>query len=293
MTDGVLGEPITIRFDGLDADHHEIELSVLAESLSGLSQIISASAHFAMTGAAATRKDLQRVRVFARPPRDGCFIVDAVVNFAREHPIIKDYAVQVVAPLTVGVVTWIFTSAAGKKEEMKLLQTSLDTAIRQLGEQNQQTVTQLVNTIEVMADRLRPAARKAVAPLGRSARTLSVTAGVEKGVQLDEADRDAILSKANITVDDERTYQVLISELDMQTGACLVEIEGDEPTGRHPARITDPVFSLPNNAYVTAMAAKVSLTVRAKATYQEGRIERLYISNYSGRPRGEPDFQLR
>ena len=33
MSDGLIGETILIRYDGLDADRHEIELSSLADSL--------------------------------------------------------------------------------------------------------------------------------------------------------------------------------------------------------------------------------------------------------------------
>jgi hypothetical protein len=42
-------EPVRIRYDGLDADNHEIELSLLSESLHGISRIISVCSNFAVT----------------------------------------------------------------------------------------------------------------------------------------------------------------------------------------------------------------------------------------------------
>lgn len=291
---GVLGEAIIVRFDGLDAAHHELELTTLAESLNGLSMIIAASAHFALTGEGAIRKDHQRIKVLARPPRDGCFIVETIVNWAGRSSLFKDYAVQVLAPLTVGVVTYVFTHAAGKREEMKLIHASLETAIRELGSQHHKTVEELSATIETLATRLAPATRRAVAPIGKSARTLKIARpSGEGGVVLDEADKDAIESSANITVGDERWYTVLISELDMETGACHVDVDGDDAVGRHSARVTDPVVMLPNNPYVSAMASKQPLRVRAKATIKDGGIDRLYISDCEGKSRGEPDFKLR
>jgi len=293
MPSDILGEPIIIRFDGLDAKNHEIELAALAESLAGLSRIIGASGHFAITQQVSLRRDLQTVRVVAKPPRDGCFIVETFLQFADQHPLIKEYAVQVLAPLTVLVVTYVFARAAGKKEEMKLLHASLDTAIKELGSRDQKTVDRLIDTIDVMAGRLKPSVKRAVAPIGGSARTLTVSAAsVTERTVVDEADKAAMTSPAGLSVDEERTYTVLISELDMQTGTCHVDIEGDETGQRHLARITDPESSLPNNTYVLAMAAKEPLEVRAKATYRDEQIERLFISNHTGRPRGEPDFEL-
>lgn len=293
MTDSVLGEPIVIRFDGLDADRHEMELVGLSEALDGLARIIAATSNFAISQEYSLRRDTQRVRVVARTPKDGCFIINAIVQYAHHHPMFKDYAIEVIAALTVTLITYIFARAAGKKEEMKILGASLDTAIRELGARDQPTIDRLLGTIDKMADNLRPAVRRSVAPLGESARTLTVgLSSVERGVVLDEADKAAITSPAGLSVDEERSYVVLISELDMQTGACHVDIDGDEARARHPAKITDPECSLPNNAYVMSMAAQEPLAVRAKATIRDGVIERLFISNHDGRLRGEPDFEL-
>jgi hypothetical protein len=294
MADSLLGEPIVIRFDGLDADNHTLELVSLSEALSGLARIIASSGHFAVTEELSLRRDTQDVRVVAKPPERACFQVEAIVQFAHHHPMFKDYAIATLSGLTGSLIAYIFSKAAGKRAEMKMLKESLDTAIRELGSRDQPTIDRLLATIDRMADGLRPAVKRAVAPIGASARTLTVgPASASNPVVIDEADKAAIMSPAGLTVDDERAYTVLISELDMQTGACHVEIEGDELGGRHPAKITDPEASLPNNVYVLSMAAQQPLAVRAKATMREGAIERLFISNHDGRQRGEPDFKLR
>jgi hypothetical protein len=295
MAEEPLGEPIVIRFDGLDAAQHELELLSLSESLDGLSRIIAASSHFALTQEVSLRRDKQSVRIVAQAPKDGCFVINAIVQYAHHHPMFRDYSVQVIASLTVIVVSFIFARARGKKEEMKLISGALESAIRELGSRDQPTVDRLLTTVERMADALKPAVRKAVSPIGGSARTMTVgVASVEQSVFIDEAEKAAITSPAGLSVDDERDYLVAISELDMQTGACHVVIAGHhEDDRRYPARITDPACSLPNNVYVLSMAAKETLLVRAKATYRDGEIERLFISNTTDRPRGDPDFVLR
>jgi hypothetical protein len=159
MTEGAIGEPIIIRFDGLDADQHTLELTALADSLAGLSRIIAASGHFALTFEVSTRRDTQSVRILAQPPKDGCFTIHAIVQYAHEHPMFKEYSIALGAILTGSLVTYIFQRASGKREEMRHLKEALQTAIRELGTRDQPTVDRLLTdtSINSLMDDLRVA----------------------------------------------------------------------------------------------------------------------------------------
>lgn len=270
-----IGSQIKIRFDGLDADRHEIELSALATSLSGISRIIGVSGNFAATQKLNLHQDALAVKVYATPPQAHCFELFVWVKWAAEQPLIS----ATVAGLTVVLVTYVFKRAAGQKEEMRQLRGALDEAIKQLGTKDQPVVDRLLDTIDKMADALRPAARKAVAPIGDTASTLTI-GSVDGGQQtvVGPAEKAAIVSASPVEVDIERTYQIWITELDMDAGTCKVAMEGD-PDARFAARITDPAFATPNNKYVLAMAARAPLLVKAKATLKDGEIERLFISD--------------
>ena len=247
---GPLGEPILIRFDGLDADDHVIELSVLAKSLTGLSKIISASAHFSLTQEITLRKDRQDVRVVIQPPSEGCFTIHAIVQYAHQHPLFASYTVQTVATLSATVIAYVFGRFSGSRsEEMKHLSAALEKAITELGARDGTTVSRLLETVDKLAVALTPATREAVAPVGVSARTLKVGIASVPDAQatVDEAVKAAIMSKASISVDQERSYDVLISELDMDTGSCHVHIAGEPENKRHLAKVTDPAVTLPNN----------------------------------------------
>ncbi|SFM24023.1 hypothetical protein SAMN05192568_1023107 [Methylobacterium pseudosasicola] len=76
----------------------------------------------------------------------------------------------------------------------------------------------------------------------------------------------------------ESDYIVRITELDMETGNCRIAIIGEDDA-RIAGKIVDPAVAVPNNPYVTAMAACVPLRVRAKALIRDGAIERLYLSD--------------
>ncbi|MFG1371523.1 hypothetical protein V5F32_05040 [Xanthobacter oligotrophicus] len=274
-TKDAIGSQIIIRFDGLDAERHEIELSALATSLSGISRIVGVSANFAATQKLNLHQDALSVRVYATPPEAHCFELFVWVKWAAEQPLIS----ATVAGLTVVLVTYVFKRAAGQKEEMRQLRGALDEAIKQLGTRDQPIVDRLLETIDKMADALRPAARKAVAPIGETAATLTIGSvdGAQKAV-VGQAEKEAITSASPVEVDVERGYLIRITELDMDTGSCKVAMDA-EPDARYAARITDPAFSAPNNRYVMAMAAKSTLNVRAKATLKDGEIDRLFISD--------------
>lgn len=270
-----LGESIVVRYDGLDADRHEIEMSALADSIKGLARIFAVAGNFAATQRYIQHKDAMAVRVVAAAPRPHCFEFLATIQWASQNPLIA----TTVGGLFVVLVSWIFKRAAGRREEMKNLRGALETAIKELGTKDQATVDRLLDTVDKMADALRPAAKQAVAPIGESVRTLTITgAKADRPLVVDEAEKAAIVSEVPLEVGEERTYHVLITELDMLSGNCHMSF-ADEPESKIAGRITDPAFASPNNKYALALAAKQVLAVRAKATLRDGEIDRLHISD--------------
>ena len=126
--------------------------------------------NFAATEKYVQHKDAFSVKVVAKPPEAHCFEMVAFVKWAAEQPLISGTT----AGLLVALITYIFKRAAGQREEMRAIKDSLDKAIRELGTRDQSQVDRLLATIDKMADALKPAAKQAVAPIGQTARTLTV-----------------------------------------------------------------------------------------------------------------------
>ncbi len=268
-------QPILIRYDGLDAGRHEIEMGSFAESLKGLSRILAVTANFAGTQRWVQHKDAMDVRILVRSPESHCFEIVAWAKWAAEEPLISTVA----GGLMVALVGYVFKRASGKSEEMRYLKDSLDQAIRALGTRDQSAVDRMLTTIEKMADALRPAARAAVEPIGKSAQTLSIgSVSSTPVVKLDVTDRDAIRAATPVKVGAEQTFQIFITELDLQNGSCRVHLQGDEEN-RITAQVTDPQIVNANNPYVIAMAAMQPIRVKAKAALKDETIEKLYISD--------------
>lgn len=276
-----IDEPILIRYDGLDAGRHEIEMQSLATSMQGLSRIISVVGNFAATQNFVQHQDAMSVRVVVRPPEAHCFEILAFVKWAASHPLIA----TTVGGLSVVLISYVFKRAAGQREEMKHLRGALDTAIRELGTRDQAVIDRLLDTVDKMADSLRPAAKKAVEPIGRTASTLSIgSVDRTRQVVLGSAEKDAITAKSDPEILPEQTYEVLISELDWEKGGCLLSLAPYESPSRIAGTITDPLVMNSNSPYAIAFAAKRPMRVRAKASIRDGAIERLFISDTA-----EPD----
>ena len=271
-------EPLTIRYDGLDADNHVMEITDLAESLRGLGRIIGIAATFAATEKFAQHADARPVKVVVGPPRDNCLIFEAAFFWVEQHPLIVGTA----SALTATLVAYIFKYFAGRADEMKHLRAVTEEAIRQLGSKDEKVVSRLLDTVDRMAEVLRPAVRSAVKPIGRTASTLSIGSPSmpDPIAVIDKAQRDAIDAEAPPEVGDEQLVEVLFVEMNLDTKACRLTLTS-APEERIAGEITDPELLVPNNAYVTAFAGQVPLIVRAKPTCRDGAIERWYISGYA------------
>ena len=266
-------EPIRIRYDGLDAERHEIELSALADSLKGFSRILGVAGNFAATEKYVQHKDAMAVRVVVGQPEARCYEIVAYIEWVANQPLLAGAG----GTLLAGSISYIIAKAVGRREEMKQLRGALETAIRELGTREHSALDRALTTIDRMADALRPAVRQAVQPLGTTVSRLTVGTSLGR-VELNVADRDVVMADIPPDITPEGDYVVRITELDMENGNCRLTILGETEV-RVAGRIVDPAVTIPNNAYVSAMAACEPLPVRAKAAIRDGEIERLYLSD--------------
>ncbi|SDO28906.1 hypothetical protein SAMN04487957_10561 [Halomonas shengliensis] len=145
-----------------------------------------------------------------------------------------------------------------------------------------------MDTIDRLADGLRPSVRKSVVPVGSSCERIDLYAEGEKHQTIDQALKDSVMSSVDEELINEKTYSVTISEMDYERRTCKVRLVGDENDDsldedglppRISGVITDPAVELQGNLYLQAFMSQRPLDVRAKATLKDGSITRLYISD--------------
>jgi hypothetical protein len=270
--DGNAFAVVPIRYDGMDAEQHQIELCSLGESLQGMARVLAVTGHFALTQEYVKQYQAHDIKVLVKEPKANCFTIDAVLEFAKQQQVFAGLA----APVLTAILAWLFARSANRREEMKALKDSLDKAIDALAGNNQETVQRMLSTMERMADALRPAVREAVKPIGRTCTHMTIG----DSIVIDQAAADAIRSDAADEVTAEKTWRIRITELDVESNTAKVRMDGDvEQERRIRASITDPAAKILANAYAQALMTQADLDVRGKATLRDGEIVQLYISN--------------
>jgi len=268
-------DPLTITYNGLDADRHEIEVNDLSASLKGLGRIIGVVGTFAITHKLVQHSDARPIKVLVGPPKEGSVTFQAIMEWVDQHSTISG----ITSGLIVTLVGYVITKAAGQREEMKHLRALAEEAIRQLGSRDETVISRLLDTVDKMADTLKPSARQAVKPIGSSASTLAVggSTAASPVVIVDKAMRDAIDAETPPEIGEEVQIRIRFSEMNLDSKACRLAIDTNADQ-RYAGEITDPEVLVPNNVYATAFAAQTFLTVRAKPTLKSGDIEKWYIS---------------
>ncbi len=272
----------SLRYDGLDAEKHEIELASLGESLKGFSKILATAGTFALTQKYSKNVAGQEVKIYAKEPRANCFSLDTVMNFITQSQLFSGSAGAILGAL----IPYIFAKNAQKKEEMKYLKDALEKAIEALGNKDKGTIEGLISVIDKMAGELRPSVRQAVSPIGSTCNKISVTSGHGfKPAVINEKDKEIIDQLEDDEVLGLREYRVFLTEFDAHRMTAKVIIEGEDSDKRISAQISDPSVSKSDNPYLISLSKFLShgldpiaaAKITAKASVRKGAISKLFI----------------
>lgn len=269
---------VPIRYDGLDAERHQIDLNLLGESLQGAGRILATVGHFVATQQYQRQLQTLDVKVYVDEPKANCWTIPAMLTFAKEQQLFAGIAAVVLAP----ILTWIFAKASNDRAEMKAVKDSLDKAIAQLAGQNSELIPKLLATVDKLAESLRPSVRSMVAPIGRTCTHVTVGGAPP----IDPIKATAIRAPVPDEVTHERAWDIVITEMDHEGSTAKVRLvdENGMDDRRVKAVITDPLLEILGNPYVQAFAAHAEIRVRGKAVLRDGEIQTLHISDIDSKP---------
>lgn len=269
-----------IRYEGLDAETHRMDMASLAVSLDGFSRIYSVVGHFVATGQYAKQIPALSVKTYALESQAKCFSVPVALAFAADSGIFQGLA-GAVFTLILG---YVLNRNSSQKEEMKHLRELFE---KQLG-YNQNVSERMLDSIDKLAGALQPSAKKSMAPVGEGCSRIDLYSGSKKHQTIDQSTKDAANLEEPTEIMPEQRYTVVITELDRLKRTCKVhfvqtdseeDVEEDGSPRRISADITDPSAMLDGNPYIKAFSSSASLDVKAKAMLRSGIISKLYISD--------------
>lgn len=263
---------INIRFDGLDADDHVIDMRLFGEAMIGLERTLSTGLNALATGGVPSRSKMM-LAIKATPPRDGCVQFDAVIELAQGTlPILKPALVLAGGEIAKRLVSAVIKRFSGqKKQSATEVEKMLDLMTLEKDDRQRER-EMLLNVI----DQLRPAATQMMAPVGRSAEMLSIgTADTDTDPTVfDVPMAQALRSRAELEVSEMQAMRLKVDGVTVHSRTLKVE-DPDEPGRYVTAEVRDPAFNDTENVY-TRSVTKV-LEVQAKATYRDGKLHRLHI----------------
>lgn len=150
-----------------------------------------------------------------------------------------------------------------------------------LGQQADVT-NRLFDSVDRMAEALRPAHREAQAPAHHGHRIQEAAQPSHRAAAdrsaTQRAPADALPFAQEAAYLPEMAYDGVLLEVDLDSGCGHMGLRGTE-TGRVPILISDPLLRQPGNVYLTALAHMQPLHFLARASVDaNGEISRLYVS---------------
>lgn len=274
-----LFDPILIRYDGLDAEKHEIDLALLGESLKGGSRLLGIAGHLVLKGEYVSRAPAQAVKVLASTPQAKCYELPVIlVAGIPVLPLLSQTGREMGKKAIEAVVNYMLAKFSGKPSEAKQAMDIALTAIEANREVTLASMELVRQAIERASDDQRPAVRAFAAPVGESVRS-AIIGERATAVMIDQAARIIIDHNEPVEIGPAQTITVSISELDIKTGTCKIAMHGDNPSERYIGDITDPDVQNPRNPYSAALDSQGWIRVVAKPHLRDGKIAKLTISD--------------
>jgi hypothetical protein len=267
--------PIIIRYDGLDADRHVIELGHLGRSIQGASRLLGSAGSIVVTGQFAKQSQALSVRVLAGQPRAHCWELPALITTilpaaAPMLPTIKEAATAAATKAVTAIVNYAIAKVGGRNKEADMARDIAIKALEEMGHTSRATVEAMERVVLAQ----RPAIKLFVSPVGESCNIARIGDPSYGAISVDVATREIIDAPELTEIKETTDYEILISEFDYKNRSCKFSLRDQaNPNDRLNGEITDPVAQSPKNPYSTALDNQQWLWVRAKAEIKDGELD--------------------
>lgn len=215
--------------------------------------------------------------VNAQEPRPGSVDIVAMVQQAPwVLPVIQDFLITGGVDASYRFASYVLTKLGGRPNEAEMHLNALLQLNRDHLEARHRNDEQWRAGFFQLVDRLAPAAKQAVSPVGSGAAYMALSGPKGEETKVDEPMADAIRSKEDDEVGDMTEIEVRVDGIihhNRQLKVADPNVDGRFVT----AEVRDPLFDTVPNAYSEAAANMASIKVMAKPLYRNGLLHKLYI----------------
>lgn len=268
--------PITIelRFDGLEATHHRIDMRRLGQSLVGLDAVLT----LGLTAIAEQRlprfREKPALAILVSAPEARCVTLTGIITAAvGALPYINAILSDQGSEIAWNMISAVVKTFGGKRAQVddhvdKLLDLTKEFIKDRQGERD---------LILAIINRSEPSVRNLISPVGTSCEILRLSSPSGSTTEIDVPMADAVRSKHPLEVGDMTKMRVKVDGLIMHNRTLKLIIDGQP--GFVTADVRDPAFDETPNIYTRAISGL--LDVEAKPTYRDGTLVKLYVLDAS------------
>ena len=264
----------TIRYDGYHASEHELNMGQLGDSLRGLDRLTSTG----LIALSEHRYPKRGERFGWQPrvmaPRENCVEIVAIFYpVAGLLPLAHEVLVTGMADLTWRWLSWAFLMKGGReKDAIPHFEKMIELVDKIDGRNRDDMDKQRQFCLDVL-ERVQPALRDAVKPVGPSCDQVSVIPGgrLQDATVVELPMADAIRSSQKVEVGDMESMRILVDGFIGHNR----QVKFEDPT--EPGRYRDPLIDDVPNLYSNAAGLRQYLDVQAKPSYRDGRLHSIYI----------------
>ena len=272
---------ISIKFDGVDADKHSLDVRSLGECLVALDRVTNYGLVSICEYRFPRRGERFPLRVVAQEPKQGSFeiLADFAPYTSLLLPLVPEMFYSGASDIIWNWLSWIVKRCSGNDREADPHFTELMALTKELHKSQALSEERTQKFLLEALDKMRPVARELVAPVGPSADTLSISnpsnAGLKTVIDLPMADNIRAGEKLEVGA-----METLVVQVDgLIHHSKQLKIHHPELTGKFvSASVRDPAFGELNSPYTRAVANKGKLKVAAKPVRKpDGSLHTLYI----------------
>jgi hypothetical protein len=279
-------DPIILKYDGLDASDHRLDLGQIGRSLHGAAQLLGTAASIVSTGEYAKRSTAMPVRILAGTPRTGSWEIPAIIVSTLpalgQSSLFAEFSKQLATQATTKIVSFVLTTFDKKPKPPSESQLMLETVQKAMAEVGH-TSRHAIDAVVRMAEQQRPAMRELVIPIGLTCETLMVGSISNGAIPIDRDMRAAIDAPIEVDVEGSKRHEIMISEMDRVNQTCKFGFRNDGNSERRiTGQITDPIIQTPSDPYSAAFSEQRWITVVGKLQIKGGEPDKLFISDIVG-----------
>lgn len=293
---------LVVKYQGGDADRHNVEMRSLGYSLLGFERIISDGLIFLSENRLPRRGERHTLIVHAREPRAGSSEIEVFLTQASGLLPLGWWLLETGAGEAVGYfATWVFSKLGGREADAKAALSAMERmreteakervdtrgieANERLEMQRQWLEHEAAwrNRLFLLTEKLANAAVQAVKPIGPSVDSFKLNGSKAPPLVVDLPMADVIRAKGELEVSELQTIDLRVDGFVHHNKKLNVE-HPDFPGRFISADVRDPLFERVPNPYTQAAAIKSMLSVQAKLGYRAGLLEKIYIMDL-GDPR--------